>query len=266
MAENEGNTSFKTTPYALTMTQSKRSSTVSQEFPIVFALYPRVTQLDFTGPYEVFARLPGARLILASTTGNSIEADGGITFSNVVRLADVERCALLCVPGGFGTIAAMEDREYLAEIRRLAAQARYVTSVCTGSLLLGAAGLLQGRRAACHWAFRELLPLFGAIADPGRVVRDGNVITGGGVTAGIDLALAVAAHLGGAAFAQQLQLAIEYAPDPPFTCGRPEQAPAAIVTQVRAGFERVWPERLAAAQRAAAALAHERAPPAPASG
>src|ERR1700689_4267915 len=107
MAENEGSTLFKTTPYALTMTGSKGVANVSQEFPIVFALFPRVTQLDFTGPHEVLSRLPGARAILASVTGNSIEADGGMTFSQVVRLADVDRCALLCVPGGFGTIEAM---------------------------------------------------------------------------------------------------------------------------------------------------------------
>jgi cyclohexyl-isocyanide hydratase len=239
---------------------------VSADFPVVFALYPRLTQLDFTAPLEIFARLPGARVVLAASRPGELTADSGVVFARVQALAEVHECALLCVPGGFGCTAAMEDAVYLAAVRRLAARARYVTSVCTGSLLLGAAGLLSGRRAACHWAFRELLPLFGAIADPARVVCDGRLFTGGGVTAGIDLALAVAAHLGGAGFAQQLQLAIEYAPDPPFTCGRPEQAPAAIVTQVRAGFERVWPERLAAAQRAAAALAHERAPPAAASG
>jgi transcriptional regulator GlxA family with amidase domain len=235
---------------------------VSTDFPVVFALYPRLTQLDFTGPLEIFARLPGARVVLAASQPGELTADSGVVFARVQGLAEVQECALLCVPGGFGCTAAMEDAVYLAALRRLAARARYVTSVCTGSLLLGAAGLLTGRRAACHWAFRELLPLFGAIADPGRVVCDGMLFTGGGVTAGIDLALAVAAHLGGAAFAQQLQLAIEYAPDPPFTCGRPEQAPAAIVTAVRARFERVWPERLAAAQRAAAALAQQRAPPA----
>src|ERR1700730_11478336 len=194
------------------------------EFPIVFALYPRVTPLDFTGPCEVFAPLPGARSILASTTGNTIESEGGITFSQVVRLADVDRCALLCVPGGFGTIDAMEDREYLAQIRRLAEQARYVTSVCTGSLLLGAAGLLQGKRAACHWAWRDMLPIFGAVPDPGRVVRDGNLITGGGVTAGIDMALTVVGEIAGTDFAEVVQLGIEYAPAPPFDAGRPERA------------------------------------------
>src|SRR5271169_2198798 len=115
MAENKGYMSFRTTRYAFRMRPSRlKELPMTQEFPIVFPLYPRVTQLDFTGPYEVFARLPGARLILASTTGTPIEADGGITFSQVVRLSAVDRCALLCVPGGAGTIEAMEDPEYLA--------------------------------------------------------------------------------------------------------------------------------------------------------
>src|SRR5271170_5218274 len=124
-----------------------------RDFPVVFALYPRVTQLDFTGPFEVFARLPGARCLLASVEGGTIRADGGLTFCGVQRLADIPGCALLCVPGGLGTIAAMEDRAYLLELRRLGAQAQFVTSVCTGSLLLAAAGLLKEKRAACHWAW-----------------------------------------------------------------------------------------------------------------
>jgi cyclohexyl-isocyanide hydratase len=227
---------------------------MSQEFPIVFALYPRVTQLDFTGPYEVFARLPGARSILASTSGNCVEADGGITFGQVRRLADVDRCALLCVPGGFGTIEAMEDVEYLDQLRRLAGQAQYVTSVCSGSLLLGAAGLLQGKRAACHWAWRDLLPVFGAVPDPARVVRDGNVITGGGVTAGIDMALTVVGEIAGVDFAEVVQLAIEYAPAPPFDAGRPERARPEIVAAARRRLESNREAREAAARRASSRL------------
>ena len=123
---------------------------MSTEFPIVFALYPRITQLDFTGPYEVFTRAPGARCMLASVTGGTLEVEGGMTLAGVRRLEDIESCALLCVPGGFGTIQALLDAHYLAALRRLAASARYVTSVCTGSLLLAAAGLLTGKRAACH--------------------------------------------------------------------------------------------------------------------
>jgi transcriptional regulator GlxA family with amidase domain len=149
----------------------------------------------------------------------------------------------------------MLDAAYLHHLRRLAANARYLTSVCTGSLLLGAAGLLRGRRAACHWAFRELLPLFGAIPATARVVRDGNIFSGGGVTAGIDMALTVVAEIAGRAFAEGVQLAIEYAPEPPFVGGRPELAPPQVVQAVRQRFDAVWPERRAAAERAGAALA-----------
>jgi len=224
-------------------------------FPVVFALFPRVTQLDFTGPVEVFARLPGARIVLASTDGGQLAADGGITFANVQRLADVSECSLLCVPGGYGTIAAMEDQAYLSTLRRLAAQARYVTSVCTGSLLLGAAGLLRGKRAACHWAWSDLLDTFGAIPEKQRVVRDGNVITGGGVTAGIDMALTVTAEIAGEDYAQTVQLAIEYAPAPPFDSGTPDCARPEIVAAARKRLESLGAGRWAAARRAAAALA-----------
>jgi cyclohexyl-isocyanide hydratase len=224
-------------------------------FTVVFALYPRITQLDFTGPFEVFARLPGARCVLASIDGGTIQGDGGITFSGVERLGQVAGCALLCVPGGFGTVAAMEDRAYLSELRRLGAQARFVTSVCTGSLLLAAAGMLQGKRAACHWAWRELLAEFGVTPDAARVVRDGNVITGGGVTAGIDMALSVMADIAGADYAQAVQLALEYAPAPPFDCGRPERARPEIVAAALKRMDAIRTERNAAAARAARALA-----------
>ena len=234
---------------------------MAAEFPVVFALYPRITQLDFTGPLEVVERLTGASIVLAASQGGNLSADGGLVFANVRALAEVKACALLCVPGGFGSTAAMEDPVYLAALRRLASQARYVTSVCTGSLLLGAAGLLRGKRAACHLAFRELLPLFGAIPDAGRVVRDGNIITGGGVTAGIDMALTVVAEVAGQDVAEAVQLAIEYAPEPPFAAGRPELARAPVVAAVRGRIERLSPERLAVARRAAAALADHSCPP-----
>ena len=228
---------------------------MASEFPVAFALYPRVTQLDFTGPHEVFSRLPGAECVLASATGGDLEADGGIVFSRVRRLADIERCALICIPGGFGTIEAIEDQELLSQVRRLAAGARYVTSVCTGSLVLGAAGLLRGKRATSHWAWRETLSSFGAIPDPARVVRDGNVITGGGVTAGIDMALTVMAEIAGKEYAQAVQLGIEYAPAPPFDSGRPELAPADILARTRQRYERVRDARDAAVERAVARLA-----------
>lgn len=226
-----------------------------KSFPVVFALYPKVTQLDFTGPLEILSRLPGAQCVLASTSGGTIEAEGGVRFADVVRLADVTQCALLCVPGGFGSVVAIEDREFLAELRRLAGMAQFVTSVCTGSLLLGAAGLLHGKRAACHWAWREDLRAFGAIPDAGRVVCDGNIFTGGGVTAGIDMALTVMASIAGPTYAQTVQLAIEYAPAPPFDSERPETARPEVVRLARQHFEAIRSEREAAIQRASAALA-----------
>lgn len=227
---------------------------MAEEFPIVFALYPHVTQLDFTGPHEVLARLPGAQCILASSTGGDLEADGGLVFTRVRRLAEIECCALICVPGGFGTIEAMEDQELLAQLRRLAKTARYVTSVCTGALVLGAAGLLKGKRATSHWAWRDSLSAFGATPDPARVVRDGNVITGGGVTAGIDFALTVLAEIAGDEFAQSVQLGIEYAPAPPFNSGRPELAPPHVLASTQPRYERVRGAREAAVERAAARL------------
>jgi transcriptional regulator GlxA family with amidase domain len=224
---------------------------MASEFPIVFALFPRITQLDFTGPFEVFSRLPGARCVLASVAGGAIQADGGMTFAGAVKLADVSACSLLCVPGGFGTVAALEDRAFLTEIGRLGTRARYVTSVCTGSLLLAAAGLLRGRRAACHWAWRDLLAAFGVTADPARVVRDGNIITGGGVTAGIDMALTVLAEIAGIDYAQAVQLSLEYAPEPPFDCGRPERARPETVAAVQQRLATMAAERTAAVDRAA---------------
>jgi cyclohexyl-isocyanide hydratase len=218
---------------------------------IVFALFPGVTQLDFTGPHQAFSRLPGAEVILASRTGEPIETDG-IVFSGLRRLPEVAQCDVICVPGGLGaTDNAIADAEFLAELRRLAAGARYVTSVCTGSLVLGAAGLLRGRRAACHWAWRDLLTAFGAIPDTGRVVRDGNIVTGGGVTAGIDFALALIAELADAQTAQAVQLQIEYAPAPPFDAGDPKTAPPEILALLRQRNAQVVPRRRALVEAAA---------------
>jgi cyclohexyl-isocyanide hydratase len=201
---------------------------------IVFAVFPGVTQLDFTGPHEVFSALPGATVITASTEGGTIEATGGLSFAGTRRLADIPACDIVCVPGGRGaTDVAIADAAFLRELRRLAATARYVTSVCTGALVLGAAGLLRGKRAATHWAWRDLLVPFGATPVAERVVRDGNIITGGGVTAGIDFALAVVAEFKDPETAQAIQLQIEYAPAPPFAAGSPETAPPAVLARVR---------------------------------
>jgi cyclohexyl-isocyanide hydratase len=222
---------------------------------IVFALFSGVTQLDFTGPHEVFSSLPGATVIMASAEGGTIEATGGMTFAGLQRLDQVRECDVICVPGGRGaTDIAIRDEAFLRELRRLAGTARFVTSVCTGSLVLGAAGLLRGKRAATHWAWCDLLVPFGAIPDAARVVRDGNVITGGGVTAGIDFALSVVAELAGPETAQAIQLRIEYAPAPPFDAGVPEIAPPDILARVREGLAGFAAARRGAVAEAAARL------------
>jgi len=223
----------------------------AQPLHIVFALYPGVTHLDFTGPHQFLSRLPGAKANVAWMEGGELEADG-LTFAGLGKLGEIEACDILCIPGGFGTTEAMQNQAFLDEVRRLAGMSRYVTSVCTGSLILAAAGLLRGKRAACHWAWRDQLALFGAIPDPSRVARDGNVFTGGGVTAGIDFALTLAAEVAGDDFAQGLQLGLEYAPAPPFNAGRPETAPPEILARIQKMYGAAMPERLAAAEKAAA--------------
>ena len=194
---------------------------------ILIPLYEGVTHLDFTGPHQFLSRVPGAQVVVASLDGAPIFSDG-LTFANLADLEQVERCDVLCVPGGVGCIPAMENERFLSAIRRIAAETTYLTSVCTGSLILGAAGFLKGRRAGCHWAWRDMLTAFGAIPDGGRVVRDGNTITGGGVTAGVDFALSLIAELRGAEVAQSIQLLLEYAPAPPFDAGLPETAPSQV--------------------------------------
>ncbi|MEZ6023283.1 MAG: DJ-1/PfpI family protein [Hyphomonadaceae bacterium] len=209
---------------------------MAQPFRTVFVLYPRLTQLDFTGPYEVFARMPGAEAIVASKDGGAVVSEMGLTFAGTRALADIESCDMIVVPGGPGQTDAMQDAAFMAEVKRLGEGARYITGVCTGSLILAAAGLLQGKRAGSHWAYREMLAMFGAIPDDARVVRDGTAVTGGGVTAGIDIALSVVADIAGEETAKMIQLMIEYAPAPPFNSGRPETASAETVAAVRQRF------------------------------
>jgi putative intracellular protease/amidase len=225
-----------------------------QPFIIVEAIYPGMTQLDFTGPHTIFSRLPNTVTIVASEPGGMIESEGGLSFAGTTRLAEIARCDLLFVPGGMAATDVINDLAFMKEFKRLAEGARYLTSVCTGSLVLGAAGLLQGRRAACHWAWRHMLPLFGAEPDASRVARDGNIITGGGVTAGIDFALVVATELAGETFAQALQLNLEYAPAPPFNAGRPETAPPNVLALVESRMAKLLPNRRAGAEAAAARL------------
>jgi cyclohexyl-isocyanide hydratase len=206
---------------------------MAQTISVVVPVYDGVTQLDFTGPHQFLSRTPDVQVRVASLDGRPVTADR-LTFSNLEDLGAIAACDVLLVPGGGGCLNAIENDRFLEEIARLGATARYLTSVCTGSLILGAAGFLRGRRAACHWAWRELLPLFGAIVDEGRVVRDGNILSGGGVTAGIDFVLALIAELRGPRVAEMVQLGLEYAPQPPFDSGRPDTAPPEVLEAVNA--------------------------------
>jgi cyclohexyl-isocyanide hydratase len=191
---------------------------------VTFVLFPNVTQLDFTAPAQVLARISDARVTVAARSIEAVPTDCGFSILPASTFENAGQADLLCVPGGFGVADALGDRQTVGFIREQAAGARYVTSVCTGAFLLGAAGLLHGRRATTHWAYTDLLPLVGAEFAPGRVVVDHGTITGGGVTAGLDFGLTVAAEVAGAEVAQSIQLALEYDPAPPFDAGRPEKA------------------------------------------
>jgi len=212
-------------------------------------IYPNLTQLDATGPAQVLARVPGATVHMIWKTRDPIPTDAGFSIVPNTTFADCPRLDVICVPGGGGQVALMTDPETLDFLRRQAATARYVTSVCTGSLVLGAAGLLKGKRATSHWAAIDHLKLLGAIPVSEKVVIDGNVITGAGVTSGIDFALTVAATLEGEEAARSIQLQIEYDPAPPFNSGSPTTASPATVQAIRSRLEALNRQRREVAQR-----------------
>jgi cyclohexyl-isocyanide hydratase len=218
-------------------------------------IYPNLTQLDATGPAQVLARVPGATVHMIWKTRDPIPTDAGFSIVPNTTFADCPKLDVICVPGGYGQTALMTDDETLDFLRRQAATARYVTSVCTGSLVLGAAGLLKGYRSACHWAWREMLSDFGAIPVAERVVRDRNRISGGGVTAGIDFGLTVAAELAGEEVAKSIQLVLEYDPQPPFDSGSPEKAGPERVKRLRERLTPMLESRRKANAEAAARLA-----------
>ncbi|MEZ5909023.1 MAG: DJ-1/PfpI family protein [Hyphomicrobiaceae bacterium] len=223
-------------------------------FRVGFLLFPRLTQLDMTGPYEVLTRMKGAEVHLLWKTREPVKADSGLAMLPTMTLAECPQLDLVCVPGGPGVIDLLDDEEVLGFLRRQAAGVRFVTSVCTGSLVLGAAGLLKGKRATCHWMSRPFLASFGAIPVEQRVVVDGNTVTGGGVTAGIDFALRIVAELEGQAAAEAIQLSIEYDPDPPFKAGSPAVAPAALVERTQAASAERQAARAARIEEVAARL------------
>jgi cyclohexyl-isocyanide hydratase len=196
-------------------------------------LFPRLTQLDLTGPYEVMHRIPDAVVHLVWKDLEPVRTEEGFGLLPTTTLADCPPLDVVFVPGGFGQAALMRDEVVLDFLRRHAATARYVTSVCTGALLLGAAGLLDGYEATTHWAYTDLLPSFGAKPTKGRVVRDRNRITAGGVTAGVDFGLTMAAELAGEAMAKAIQLGLEYDPAPPFRSGHPDVADPELAAQIK---------------------------------
>lgn len=221
---------------------------------IAMLLYTGLTQLDLTGPYEVFRRIPDARVLLTWKTLDAVVSDGGMTILPQARLAECPACEVLFVPGGPGQVDWMLDEELMEWLRAQAREAQWVTSVCTGSLLLGAAGLLQGYQAACHWMSRDQLALLGATPVAERVVVDRNRITGGGVTAGIDFALRLAGVLRGEDVARSIALQLEYDPMPPYGPGSPEVSELELITTLRQRAKAMMARRREATEQAAARL------------
>lgn len=221
---------------------------------IGYLLFPRLTQLDLTGAYEVLARLPDVESVLVAPTRESVWSDTGMAFTPDATYADAASLDVIVVPGGPGATEAMTDPATLDFVSHAGERAVWVTSVCTGALVLGAAGLLRGYRATTHWASMELLPYFGATPVHERVVIDRNRVSGGGVTAGIDFGLTLAAEIAGRAVAEEIQLNLEYAPAPPFSAGTPETAPADVVARYHAGRTQLHQRRVEHAQDAARRL------------
>lgn len=205
---------------------------------IGFVLFPNVTQLDFTGPLQVLHRLPDAQTHILAKTAEPVPSDCGLSLVPTGTFASAPALNMIVVPGGFGVVDAIGDRETMDFVQTAGQAATYVTSVCTGAFLLGAAGHLKGKKATTHWAYTSLLPLVGAEYTPGRCVRDGNVFTGGGVTAGIDFAFTIAAEVSGQPVAEAIQLAIEYDPHPPFDTGHPSRAGEPIRTAMDRRYAR----------------------------
>ncbi len=223
---------------------------------VSFLLFPNVTQLDLTGPAQVLSRLGNATIDLVARTLDPVATDAGFSLLPTATFATALQPMILCIPGGFGTADVVEDPETLAWVRQAAAGADWVTSVCTGSLILGAAGLLQGYRATTHWASHHMLERFGAIPVEQRIVFDRNRVTGGGVTAGIDFALALTAAIRGEDHARLVQLSLEYDPAPPFDAGSPAGAGPEILARYKAMVLKL---RTDSDQRMAAAAARLRA-------
>ena len=227
---------------------------MSAPLQIGFVIFPKVTQLDMTGPLQVFSSLPGAKVHLIWKRIEPVASDSVLTLTPTTTFADCPQLDVICVPGGAGTDDMVNDEEMLDFLRRQADGAKYITSVCTGSLVLGAAGLLRGYNATTHWTAMEFLGEFGAVPTKSRVVVDRNRVTGGGVTAGIDFALTLVSILVDRPTAEAIQLRLEYNPAPPFNAGSPDTAPAEILALMKAKIAPGLARRSEAIDRAAARL------------
>ena len=230
---------------------------MSASLQIGIVLFPRVTQLDFTGPLQVFSSVPGARVHLIWKRIEPVTSDSVLVITPTISFADCPQLDVICVPGGFGTDDMVNDEEMLAFLRKQAEGAKYITSVCTGSMVLGAAGLLKGYRATSHWTMVDFLSAFGATPTRTRVCTDRNRVTGGGVTAGIDFALTLVSQLVDRQTAEAIQLRLEYNPAPPFNAGSPDTAPPQILALMKEKYAAAQERRREVLGRAAARLAEK---------
>lgn len=217
---------------------------------VVFVLFDNVTQLDFTGPVQFLSRLPGAQIHVTAKTLTPIQTDCGFAIMPTTSFADCPQADIICVPGGAGVMPALSDKALVDFVATQAARAKWITSVCTGTFILGAAGLLHGKRATTHWGYTHLLEKYGAIYEKARVVRDGNLVSAGGVTSGIDFALELIAAIAGEETARSVQLSLEYDPAPPFDGGTPDSSPDTIVENLRTRFYDGATQRMEAAIKA----------------
>ena len=228
---------------------------MSEPLQIGLVIFPKVTQLDLTGPVQVFSSVPGAKVHLIWKRIEPVASDSVLTLTPTITFADCPQLDVICVPGGFGTDEMVNDEEVLDFLRKQAKAAKYITSVCTGSLVLGAAGLLRGYRATTHWSAMDHLAPFGATPEKTRVCVDRNRITGGGVTAGIDFALTLVSIMVDRQTAEAIQLRLEYNPAPPFNAGSPDTAPPEILALMKERNAPAQGRRGEAVRRAAARLA-----------
>ena len=228
---------------------------MSAPLQIGLVIFPKVTQLDLTGPVQVFSSVPGAKVHLIWKRIEPVPSDSVLTLTPTITFADCPQLDVICVPGGSGTDDMVNDEEMLNFLLRQAVDAKYITSVCTGSLVLGAAGLLKGYRAATHWTAMDFLGEFGAIPAKTRVCVDRNRVTGGGVTAGIDFALTLVSIMVDRKTAETIQLRLEYNPAPPFNAGSPDTAPPQILALIKDRIAPAQARRSEAVHRAVARLA-----------